>query len=182
MTSAPPPWVARPPASDPLLIVVGIITIAAPIVAVLAKLPSFGWLMLIVIVWGFLLWIPGYAVLVLAVARGMLRRRGVLRVGARRIRSIVWALLTSIGVVVLGLTLVDGGDTRESIQSTLTIMLGSPMSPSPAHALSESIGWVAAVAWLAGYVGLVVEWIVGAQRARGAAAPIPPPVAPPRVD
>lgn len=162
------------------MIVVGIVTIVAPIVAVLAKLPSFGWLMLIVIVWGFLVWIPGYAVLIIAVARGMLRSRGAMRVGARRTRSIIWALLTSIGIVVLGLTLVDGGDTRESVQSTLTIMLGSPTSPSAAHALSETIGWVAAVAWLTGYVGLIVEWIVAAEIARRA-QPAAPRVAPPQI-
>lgn len=182
MTYMPPGAPAgQPPDAGPRLAAIGALTLAAPIIAVLVKLPSGGWLMVFFFFSG-LLWLGGYALLAVAVSRGMLRRRGQLRVpGARRTRAIVWALLTSIGVVVLGLTLVDGGDSPNSIQSTLTLMLGEPQSPSPAHSVSEAIAFAAATAWIVGYVALVVEWIVAAQSSRRSAAPVPPPVVPPRV-
>lgn len=155
--------------------VVGVLTIAAPIIGVLAKLPTGGWLM-VAMIWSAPIWLGGYVLLVLAIALGMLRRRAPLRTGPARVRAIIWSLLTSIGIVVLGFTLIDGGDTRESIQSTLTASLGSPESGSPAHAVSGAIAWVAAVAWITGYVGLIIEWMIGSARARRPAAHVAPPV------
>lgn len=155
--------------------VVGALTIAAPIIGVLAKLPTGGWLM-VAVIWSAPLWLGGYVVLVLAVALGMLRRRAPLRTGSARTRAIIWAVLTSVGIVVLGFTLIDGGDTRESIQSTLTASLGSPESGSPAHAVSEAIAWVAAVAWIVGYAGLIIEWMLGSALARRPAERVAPPV------
>ncbi|MGY3127703.1 hypothetical protein ACVWW9_001202 [Agrococcus sp. UYP33] len=182
MTYAPPPAprYAPPPAPGPGTVVAGIIAIAAPIVAVLVKLPSSGWLMVFFFISG-LLWLAGYALLIVAVSLGMLRRRGQLRFGARRVRAIIWALLTSVGIVVLGFTVIDGGDTTESVQSTLTLMLGAPVSPSPAHSLTEAISWIAAVAWIVGWAALVVEWIVAASRSRRAVTSVAPPVLPPRL-
>lgn len=176
----PAPRYAPPPATGPGAAVAGALAIAAPIIAVLVKLPSTGWLMVFFFFSG-PLWLAGYALLVVAVSMGMLRRRGQLRFGARRIRAIVWALLTSVGIVALGFTMVDGGDSPGSIQSTLTLMLGAPESPSSAHDLSEAISWMAAVAWVVGYVALVIEWIVAASGSRRPVAPVPPPVLPPRL-
>lgn len=177
MTSPTPhlPSFAPRPAPDLVLMIVGGLTIAAPIMGWLAKLPTGGWLM-VALIWAAPLWLGGYVALVLAVSLGMLRRRAPLRAGPARVRSIIWAMLTSVGIVVLGFTLIDGGDTRESIQSTLTASLGSPESGSPAHAVSEAIAWVAAAAWLAGYAGLVIEWIVGSALARRPAERVAPPV------
>ena len=183
MTYAPPPAprYAPPPATGPGTVVAGIIAIVAPIVAVTVHLPAGGWLLLVLFVSG-LLWLAGYALLVVAVSLGMLRRRGQLRFGNRRVRAIVWALLTSVGVVILGFALVDGWDTEESVQSTLTLMLGAPVSPSLAHSLSEAVSWIAAAAWVVGWAALVVEWIVAAARSqRSTAPPVAPPVLPPRV-
>ncbi|MGM1029005.1 MAG: hypothetical protein ACQEWM_03920 [Actinomycetota bacterium] len=183
MTNAPPPapGSTRPPASGPSLAGIGAVTLAAPIIAVLVKLPSGGWLMVFFFLSG-LLWLGGYALLAVAVSRGMLRRQGQLRApGARRVLAVAWALLTSVGVVVLGVTIVDGGDSPGSIQSTLTLMLGEPQSPSPAHAVSGAIAYAAAAAWIVGYIALVVEWIVAAGSSRQAAPPVPPPVVQPRV-
>lgn len=176
----PAPRYAPPPAPGPGTVVAGIIAIAAPIVAVLVKLPSSGWLMVFFFISG-LLWLAGYALLIVAVSLGMLRRRGHLRFGARRIRAIIWALLTSVGIVALGFTVVDGGDSPGSIQSTLTLTLGAPESPSPVHSLSEAISGIAAVAWIGGWIALVIEWIVAAGRSRRAAAPVAPPVLPPQI-
>lgn len=169
-----PPSATRP-APDVMLMVVGGLTIAAPLLGVMAKLPTGGWLM-VALIWSGFIWVAGYIVLVLAVSLGMLRRRAPLRTGSARTRAIIWALLTSVGIIVLGFTLIDGGDTRESIQSTLTASLGAPESGSTAHAVSEAIAWLAAAAWLLGYAGLIMEWIVGSARARRPAPQVAAPV------
>lgn len=183
MTSMRPvaPILAQPLRSGPSLAAIGTVTLATPIIALLVWLPSAGWLLVFFFLSG-LLWLGGYALLAVVVSRGMLRRSSQLRApGARRTRAIIWALLTSVGIVVLGLTIVDGGDSASSIQSTLTLMLGAPESPSPAHAVSEAIAYAAAAAWIVGYVALVVEWVVAARSSRRAAPLVPPPVVPPQV-
>lgn len=150
------------------------VTIIAPVIAVAIKAVSGGWLMIYVIFWS-PLWIAGYVLLVIAVARGMLRRQGVLRVGSRRKRATLWAWSTSLGVLLFAFALVDGGDTRESIQSTLTLTLGAPISPSVAHEVSAGIAYAAAVAWAGGWIALLVEWAVGVQRRRPAVPRVAPP-------
>lgn len=150
------------------------VTILAPIVAVLIKAASGGWLMVYVIFWS-PLWIAGCALLVVAVVRGMLRQQGVLRVGARRTRATLWAWATSLGVMLFAFTVIDGGDTRESIQSSLTLVLGGPTSPSAAHDVSAGIAYVAVVAWLGGWLALLVEWVVGVQRRQPVEARVAPP-------
>ncbi|WP_347754778.1 hypothetical protein [Agrococcus sp. ProA11] len=161
-------------ASGPSLALTAWVTMLAPLVAVLIKAASGGWL-LVMVVWSSPLWLAGYVLLVVAAARGMLRQQGVLREGARRTRATLWAWLTSVGVLLFAFSVVDGGDTRESIQSTLTLALGAPISPSAAHEVSAGIAYVAVVAWAGGWVALLVEWAVGVQRRR----PVVPRVAPP---
>lgn len=164
-------------ASAPPMALTAWVVILAPLVGLALKLVIEGWLTLYMLLFSPVL-VIGYALVVLAAVRGMLRRQGVLRQPGRRSRAQVWAWLTSLGVIVLGLTLIDGGDTRESVQSTLTLLLGAPTSPSSAHDISGAIGWVAAVAWLVGWLALMVEWAVGVQAGRTP----PPRVAPPVVE
>lgn len=152
------------------------VSILAPLLALAMKLPTGGWL-LVFILYASPLLLGGYVLLVVAVARGMLRRQGVLRERPRRARAIAWAWLTSIGVLLLGLTMIDGGDTPASVQSTLTLLLGAPESPSPAHALSENLAYGATIAWLVGWFALLVEWAVAGTRRR----PEAPRVAPPKI-
>lgn len=153
------------------------VTILAPLVALAVKFASFGWLF-VFFVYSIPLWLGGYVLLVVCVARGMLRRQGVLREDARRTRATVWAWLTSVGVVLFGLTIVDGGDTRESVQSTLTLLLGAPVSPSSVHEVAAIVALIATAAWIVGWLALIVEWAVGAQRRRGEAPRVAPPVVP----
>ncbi|SFS11245.1 hypothetical protein SAMN04487783_1542 [Agrococcus baldri] len=164
-------------ASGPPMTVVAWAAIVAPLVGFALKSVSSGWLMLFILLWSPVL-IIGCVLLVVAVARGMLRRDGVLRQGARRTRSIVWAWLTSVGVVLLGFAMIDGGDTRESVQSLLTMLLGSPVSPSAAHDVSDALATLGAVAWLVGWLALVLEWAIGASRRRPKAPRVAPPAVP----
>lgn len=152
------------------------IVILAPLVALAVKLPSFGWAF-VFFLFSTPLWLGGYAVLVACAARAMLRRRGVLRESRRRTRATAWAWLTSIGVVLFGLTLVDGGDSPDSVQSTLTLLLGAPLSPSTAHELSAGIAYAALAAWILGWFALLVEWSVARQQ-QGEAPRVAPPVIP----
>ncbi|WP_404312150.1 hypothetical protein LG314_12765 [Agrococcus terreus] len=170
--SAPP----VPARRDAALAAAGWVAILAPVLALLLKLPSFGWFM-VVIIWSSPLWILGYVLLVVAVSLGMLRRRASLREPrSRRTRSIVWAWLTSAGVVLLGLALVDGGDTSESVQSTLTMLLGVPGGSSGANDASMVVAGVGALAWIVGYVALVVEWLAALAKRQAEAPRVAPPV------
>lgn len=173
---APAP-AAVPARRDAALAVAGWVAILAPVLALLLKLPSFGWFMVIVI-WTSPLWILGYVLLVVVVSLGMLRRRASLREPrSRRTRSIVWAWLTSAGVVLLGLALVDGGDTNESVQSTLTMLLGVPGGSSGPNDASMVVAGVGALAWIVGYVALLMEWLAALARRRAEAPRVAPPAA-----
>ncbi|WP_413317280.1 hypothetical protein AA0Z99_10940 [Agrococcus sp. 1P02AA] len=151
------------------------VTILAPLVAVAIKLASAGWLVVFLVL-SSPLWLAGYALLVVCVSRGMLRTQGVLRERRRRVRARIWAWMTSIGVVLAGLTVIDGGDSPGSVQSTLTLLLGAPASSSSLHDLSELIALIAVLAWAVGWVALLVEWAVGAQSRRRAVPRVAPPV------
>lgn len=154
------------------------VTILAPLVALAIKLATAGWLVVFMLFWSPVL-LGGYVLLVVAVGRGMLRHQGVLREGARRARAMAWAWLTSAGVLLLACTIVDGGDTRESVHSLLTLAAGAT-SPSAVHDVSGAIGWVAALEWLVGWVALMIEWAVGVQRRRPRSQRVAPPaVVPP---
>ncbi|GAA3593216.1 hypothetical protein [Agrococcus terreus] len=174
--TAAAPAVATP---DRALRVAGWIAIAAPLLALAVKLPSFGWLM-VGAIWMSPLLLGGYALLVLAAARGMLRRGATLRAPRwARIRAIAWAWLTSGGVVLVGLAIVDGGDTMASVQSTLTILLGSSGGDSPLHDASMVLALVGAIAWGVGWLGLIAEWLSSIAGRRWEAAQVAPPVLPP---
>ena len=149
------------------------ITILAPLAALAIKLATAGWLVVFMLFWSPVL-LGGYVLLVVAAARGMLRPQGVLREAARRTRATAWAWLTSVGVLLLACTIIDGGDSRESVHSLLTLAVGAT-SPSAAHDISGAIGWVAALAWLVGWVALMVEWAVGVQRHRPQRRRVSPP-------
>lgn len=164
-----------PARRDGALAAAGWVAIVAPLLAVALKLPSFGWLM-VVVVWTFPIWVLGYVLLVVVVSLGMLRRRASLREPrSRRTRSIVWAWLTSAGVVLLGLALVDGGDTNESVQSTLTMLLGVPGGSSGPNDASMAAAGIGALAWIVGYVALLMEWLAAFARRRAEAPRVAPP-------
>lgn len=164
--------------ADAALTIAGWAAILAPLVGLALKFVSAGWL-LVVMIWTFPVWIIGYALVVVAAAHGMLRRTGALRApDAVRRRAIIWAWVASIGVMFVGLTIVDGGDTTESIGSALTRMFGAGGDSALADT-SSAIVAPAAAAWLLGSIALVVEWIAALVRRRRRSKPAAPPVAPP---
>ena len=160
--------------SDAALVAAGWLAIVAPLAAIALKLPTGGWL-LVGMVFSFPIWLLGYAALTTA-AVSMLRRRGVLRAPGHRTRAVIWAWLTSIGVMVVGFTVVDGGDTSESVASTLALVAGQTGVDSPVNDVSNAIAGVAAIAWLAGWLALIVEWMVAMARRRQDAPRVAPPV------
>ena len=164
--------------ADAALTIAGWAAILAPLVGLALKFVSAGWL-LVVMVWTFPVWILGYALVVVAAAHGMLRRKGALRApDAVRRRAVIWALAASIGVVLVGLTIIDGGDTAESIGSALTRMFGADGDSALADT-SSAIVAPAVAAWLIGSIALVVEWIAALVRRRRQSKRVAPPVAPP---
>jgi len=160
---------------DAALVTAAWVAILAPLVAIALKLPTGGWL-LVGMVFSFPIWLIGYAAVVVPAAVGMLRGRGSLRRPGHRTRAVIWSWLTSIGVLIVGLTVVDGGDTSESVASTLGLMLGSTGTDSPVNDVSAVIAMVAAVPWLGGLLALLVEWMVSLARRRAEAPRVAPPV------
>ncbi|MCH1883941.1 hypothetical protein [Agrococcus sp. ARC_14] len=152
--------------------------VVAPFVGLLLMVPTAGWL-LVAMVWTFPIWIIGYGLVATAATFGMLRRGGALRPpSAARTRAIAWAWLASIGVLIVGMTVVGGGDAPDSAGSMLTRMLGVTESESALFVVSGVVSFVAAVPWLAGSVALVVEWLTSVIRRRPRAERIAPPVVP----
>lgn len=141
------------------------VALLAPLLALFIKGNQAGWLNFFVLLASPLL-LAGYVLLVLA-ARSMLRRGGALRASALRPRARIWAWATSLGVLATTLTIADG-HTPETIQSSLTTLLGAPRFPSPVHLASTVACCVAAAAWLAGWAGLLLTWSV----ARRSSAPL----------
>lgn len=162
------------PRSDIPLVSAGWVAIIAPLVAIALKAPTGGWL-LVGMVFSFPIWLLGYAAVIIA-AVSMLRRRGALRAPGHRTRAIIWAWLTSVGVMVVGFTVVDGGDTSESVASTLGLVVGQTGSGSPMNDISNGIAALAAIAWLGGWIALVVEWMIAVARRRADAPRVAPPV------
>ena len=107
----------------PGLTITGIALIVLPLLALLLKLPSFGWLMVILMFGPVILLILGYALQIVIAAQGFLSSRAVFAKGPARKRATVAAWLTSVAVVVLGVFMPDGGDSGYG--STLQVWLGA---------------------------------------------------------
>jgi len=147
----------------------GIALIVAPILALVVKSFSFGWMMalLLMLVIPVLLLVLGYALQLVIALGSLLRHRGALRHAANTSRAVSAAWVTSIGAVLTALLMYDGGD--QTAGSTLTLMLGMA-SDGQAESVSGVVTLVTGAVWLGGWVWLVVEWLIAlAQRRRAAA-------------
>ncbi|MFV0435536.1 MAG: hypothetical protein ACK5LO_16370 [Leucobacter sp.] len=149
----------------------GVLLIAAPLIAVVLKLFSFGWLMVILIMGPVLLLLAGYVVQVVIAAQGFLSRRALFGEprGRARTRALIAAWLTSIGVMLAAIFAPDGGDSGYG--STLQVWMGvygpnADAVHSATDALNDALFSVTALAWLAGFVWLFVEWIIALVRRR----------------
>lgn len=153
----------RPPA-DLATRWAGIALIAVPIIAVAVKLAWPGWLLVIILFVSPAL-LLGYALQVVVAATGFLSRRAVLRTSPARRRALIAAWLSAVGFLVGAFFLVDGGD--QDWGSPFMYVIGSASDDAVAD-VSSAISTVAGVAWLGGWLWLVIEWIAALVRRRAA--------------
>lgn len=147
--------------------VTGIALIVLPLIAIGLKMCSFGWYMVIMIFGPIFVMAGGYVVQVILAAQCYLVKSDLL--GVSRTRATIAAWLSSIGFLVLGITMPDGGDTGYG--STMQVWLGSYGANAEAiHAATDTLTYVlaivSAIAWVAGFVWLMIEWIGAHARRR----------------
>lgn len=138
-------------------VLAGLALILFPLLALAAKLVFPGW-MLVLAIWSSWMLLPGYIVQIVVAANGLLRRNGVLRRAARGWRAIIAAWVTSIGILGVGSFLIDGGDDGRA-ESAMTVVFGLTGSVQ-AGDVSMILALISGFLWLAGWVWLVVEWII----------------------
>lgn len=148
---------------------VGVLLIVAPLIGMTLKLFSFGWMMLFVIFGPIFVMLAGYIVQIVIAVQDFLSKRELFGVGARR--ASIAALTTSAGIVLLGLTMPDGGDVGYG--STLQVWLGSYGPNADAvhastDALTNAVALIAGIAWVGGFLWLFAEWIFALGRRRRA--------------
>ncbi|UOQ56304.1 hypothetical protein MUN78_11480 [Leucobacter allii] len=147
-----------------LVLATGWALLLAPPLAFLLKASVFpGWMMFILVL-GAIPLLIGYAMQIVVASNGMLRSRGVFAVASDAWRGILAAWLTSAGVLLSAFFLVDGGDDG-SYGSAFTELTGTS-STAEGERLSMGLLSPCALMWLAGWLWLVIEWIVQLGRAR----------------
>jgi len=149
---------SRPSASARIT---GIALIVLPLIALLLKTFSFGWMMVFIIFGPIFVMVIGYVLQVIAAAQGFLSKKGLFD-AARLKRATIAAWVSIAGALVLGVTMPDGGDTGWG--STLQVWLGVYGENGEAvHAATDGLttvlAYIAAVAWVVGWIWLMVEWI-----------------------
>jgi len=103
------------------------------------------------------LMLAGYIVQIVLAIRGYLRAGGFVHTAPNRARLVAAAWATTIGGVLTAFFTVDGGDHEWG--STFMLWTGLA-SNSAAGDVSTVLAWIAASAWVLGWVWLVVEWIL----------------------
>ncbi|MCR2784236.1 MULTISPECIES: hypothetical protein [unclassified Microbacterium] len=144
------------PLSPAIAVLTATALIVLPPIALVFKLGSAGWVMLALVITA-PLWLIGYGVQIAAAVNGYLTPRAVLRERPAALRGLIAAWATSIAVVLVGLFLVDGGDTGPG-GSTFMLWTGQA-GDRAASELSSGVSSLAAFVWIAGWLWLVVEWI-----------------------
>ncbi len=147
--------------------ITGIALIVLPLLGVGLKMLSFGWYSVFLLFGPIFVMAGGYVVQVVAAVQCFLVKRDLL--GVSRVRARIAAWLTSVGIVVLGITMPDGGDMY--FGSTLQVWLGAHgENAGSVHAatdaLTAAIAWVAAIVWVGGFVWFLIEWIGAHARRR----------------
>lgn len=143
----------------------GVALIVLPLLAVVFKLVSFGWLSVFLLFGPVLLLAAGYALQIVIASQAFLSGRSPMPPGPGRVRATIAAWLTSLSAVLLSVFVIDGGDTGYG--STFQVWLGvydSSADPEALHAatdgLSSVVAQVAGWLWVGGFLWLVVEWVV----------------------
>lgn len=139
-------------------ILVGLALILLPLVALAVKTIAYpGWMLVIMIFYS-PVFLIGYATQIVVAANGLLRERGVLRTGSAGRRPVIAAWLTSVAVVASAFFLVDGGDDGR-YGSVFTELMGTS-STAAGESASMAVFMLCAMLWIAGWLWLVVEWVV----------------------
>lgn len=145
----------------------GIALIVLPLIALGLKSFSFGWMMVFIIFGPIFVMLIGYVLQIVIAAQGFLSRKDLL--GPARKRATIAAWTSLVGILVLGVTMPDGGDTGWG--STLQVWLGVYGENADAiHAATDTLtnvlAFIAGAAWIIGWVWLTVEWIGAYARRR----------------
>ncbi|WP_449281857.1 hypothetical protein [Leucobacter sp.] len=156
-----------PSSRTPLSTLTGVALIVVPLLAWVLKSFSTGWMMVIIILGPILLLLAGYALQIVIASQGFFSKRELF--GSARLRAMIAAWLTSLGVLLLGVFMPDGGDMY--FGSTFQVWMGAYGPNADAvHAATDGLNSVVATAaallWLAAFAWLVVEWIVALVRRR----------------
>ncbi|MFS2280030.1 hypothetical protein V2S04_04305 [Microbacterium sp. OR21] len=138
-------------------VLAGLALILFPLFGFAVKLVYPGW-MLVLAIWSSWLLIPGYVIQVVIAASALLRPSGVLRHARGAWRALTAAWITSVGVLGVGFFLIDGGDDGGS-ESAMTVLFGVTGS-AEANGVSMVFALICGFLWIAGWVYLVVEWII----------------------
>ncbi len=158
---------SSPRAGQVAVALAGIVLIVVPLIAAGVKVASFGWLMVMLVM--YLAPIPlmliGYVLQLVLAIRGFLRRDGYIRTAPNRARAVAAAWVTSLGALFTAFFVVDGGD--QGWGSTFMVWFGLE-SDVAAGDVSSALSFIAGAAWVLGWVWLLVEWILAKQAARRA--------------
>ena len=146
----------------------GIALIVIPLLGVGIKFVFYpGWMLIAMVLTGIILLLAvGYTLQVVLAARSMLRPAGVFNRMPGSRRGIAAAWVTSVAFFVTMASLIDGGDGGET-GSAITWLFGNAAWASD---LSGALTVIAALACIASWVWLMIEWIVLSSRARTLAA------------
>lgn len=140
---------------------IGVALIVAPLVGLLLKFFSFGWMVVFMLFGPIFVMASGYIIQIIIAAQGFLSSNSLFD-EKRLKRATIAAQATIAGILVLGFTMPDGGDNDRG--STLQVMFGAygPNAQSVLAAtdwLTNLLALVAAIAWIVGWCWLAVEWI-----------------------
>lgn len=155
-----------------LLVATGVVLIVAPLVATALKILFPGWYLAILVFTGIpVLLAIGYAMQIVIAATGFLSRRALFATTAGARRAIIAAWISPVALLLTVFFMPEGGDT--SFGSIFAILIGA-QSQSGANDLSSVLFSISAGVWAAGWVWLLVEWIIAIaarRRTRAQAAP-----------
>lgn len=140
--------------------VTGIALIVLPLVAVALKLVSAGWMLVFIIFGPIFVFAICYVLQIVIAAQGFLSRKDLM--GPAKKRATIAAWVSLLGLLVLAIALPDGGDSGWG--STLQVWLGvygenAEAVHSATDTLTTVLAYVAAAAWVIGWVWLAVEWV-----------------------
>ncbi len=164
-----------------LAILTGVALVLLPFIGLGFKLVSAGWL-LIALLYGLAFLGLGTLLQIVIAATGFFWPGGPVQSTSVRLRATIAAWATSIAWVLLCVFIEDTGDTDYG--STFQVWLGvygddGDSVHAATDGLTSVVAVIAGIVWIAAFLWLVIEWIVGwVLRGRARRATMPPPFLP----